>query len=455
MIWIKEIAKNEEGSALATVLVIAVIISLFIGAVLSGIALQSQFIQRDINNSKALYAAEEGIYSFLHSNQGLSSYTSKHQVLLKSGNTATITATFFGGFLSVESKATVSNQQREIRMLVGGESILFEDSAILKSDSISALTVTGNTTVKGNIFTYGKGVRTESFKKVPFRGTLDGEFLRFNKESTFPELHTVNLDIQEEYFKSLFEERNLQKFSSKYTGGSNSSIIQKRDTLFFDGNIEWINNYATELPRNLIIFVDGNFTINGKYKFGAFTKIVVQDTLWVSGAVSGKNMLMYAKKSLQIGGMASVSVQAMSGGTITIRDKAYLQYPSLVYSSKELYKGGAKEVIEIRDQSIVDGTVIYPIQPNSFTEDLFRIKVDTNATVRGSIYNGGQTELLGTVLGTVATNEFYFYESPTDYINWLKDVTIDVTQRPQNYVLPLGFTDSTKYAILDWYDVTN
>jgi len=451
--WIKEIAQEEDGSALATVLVIAVIISLFIGAILSGIVLQSRFIQRDINSSKALYAAEEAAFRFLHLSSVPASYSSTKTIPLTNRNEARVTATPFGGFWEIQSVAKVSNQKRTIRMLFGRHSSLLFNNSIALGDSNSALTLTGTTEIKGDIITYSAGVRTENFKGIPFRGVVEGERTRFNKEIQFPEFNTSFFKLQEEYFESLYDDRSLQRFASDYIGQNPSSSIQQKDTLYFEQNTEWITNQVVQLPMDVVLVVNGNFTINGEYSLSPFTKIIVRDTLLVGGAVSGKNILLYAGKSLQIGGGASVSAQALSKGTITIRDDAYLRYPSLVYSSKELYDGGKKEVINIRDRSIVDGTVIYPFKSSSFTQDLFRVKVDTNATVRGSIYNAGQTELLGTVLGSVITEQFYFYESPTSYINWLKDVTIDVTQRPQNFVLPIGFTDSTNYAILDWYEL--
>ncbi len=449
MKWINEIVQNEEGSALATVLVIAIIISLFIGAILSGIVLQSRFIQRGINSTKALYAAEEGAYRFLYFSAENISYTTHKVIRLANGNEAEVTFNPFGGFYEVESKAHVSGQKRTVRMLFGDRNLQLFSNVIALGDSNSSLTLTGNTEIKGDISTYGLGVQTQSFKGVPFRGKVEGMRKQFNEDSQFPGFNVSYIEPQEEYFESLFNNSRLQQFTSNYP----SFPFQKKDTLYYDENTEWITNQAVRFPMDLVVIVDGNFTINGEYNFSPFTKIIVRDTLLVGGAVSGKNVLLYAGKSLQIGGGATLSVQSLSKGTITIRDDAYLQYPSMVYSSKELYDGGAKEVITVRDRAMVDGTVVYPFKSSSFTQDLFRVKVDTNATVRGSIYNAGQTELLGTVLGSVITNQFYFYESPTSYINWLKDVTIDVTVRPLNYVLPFGFTDSTNYAILDWYEL--
>jgi len=164
-------------------------------------------------------------------------------------------------------------------------------------------------------------------------------------------------------------------------------------------------------------------------------------------------MLIYAGKSLQIGGGAELSTQAISGNDIIIRDQAYLRYPSMLYTSQEFAAERQEIIIDIRDQAMVDGTIIYPVQSSNFTSGLFRVRAADQAVVRGGIYTLGQTELEGKVLGSVLTHQFYFYESPSSYINWLKDAEIDLSGRPENYVIPLGFSEHPEYQILDWFEV--
>ncbi|MFV1883206.1 MAG: hypothetical protein ACMZ7B_01755 [Balneola sp.] len=450
--YIKKIIHQEQGSALATVLIISVIISLFIGAIFSGIILQSRFIQRDINYTKALYAAEEGGFRFLNSfSVNEFSETPGSVITKEEGGTITKSVPF-GGFLDVQSTAEVSGQKRTVRMLAGTKSGSVFGKAVALGDSTSALTVTGNTIIRGDVVTYNTAVKAENFKGVPFQGSFDGEQVSFSDSFRFPRVETAMFELQENHFNSLFENQGISRFSSGYRGAPTTDF-QQGDTLLFSENTEWTSNQRVGFPMDMTIIVDGNFILNGDYQFRPFTKIIVKDTLLVGGTVSGKNILLFAGKSLQIGGGASISAQVMSEGSIVIRDDAYLQYPSMVYSSKESYQGGEREVINITGRSIIDGLVLYSSKTNLFTQDLLRVKIDTDATVRGGVFNAGQTELLGTVLGSVVTHQFYFYESPTSYINWLKDITIDVSQRPPSFVIPLGFADSTKYELVDWYEI--
>ncbi len=445
---VRSIISKEHGSALSTVLVISTIILLLIGGIFLGIRVQMKFMQRDVNSTKALYQAEANIYKFLRKNTA-----SVHEGIYKIDAENSLTVKPFGGFWDITSESSVSGRNRKVRVLTGDKSGGLYKSAVLLGDSTSNITLTGTTLLNGNIFTYGEGIRESGFKGIPFRGNFSGDQRHFDADTTFPEFSTEIFHLQFDQFKNIRSSPQIRRFMTNYRGEVTKNL-KTGDTLYYEEDTEWIERNIVTMPMDLVIIVDGNFTINGNYTFKPFTKIIVSDTLLVGGSVTGKNILLYAGKSLQIGGGVSVSTQALSEGNIVVRDNAYLEYPSLVFSSQETYEGGAKEVINITGDAVIDGTVVYPFRPSGFTQEFLKVKIDTNAIVRGSIYNNGQTELSGKILGTAMTYQFYFYESPTTYVNWLKDVTIDVSQRPENFILPIGFTDSAKYTILDWYEIS-
>ncbi|MEQ9263609.1 MAG: pilus assembly PilX N-terminal domain-containing protein [Balneolaceae bacterium] len=446
---IKKIARDESGSALITVLIIAVIVSLFIGAVLSGIVLQSRFIQQDINQTKALYKAESGLYTFLNQyqpNSILSDTTLQMEdVELHVSN--------YGGFWDISSKTGVQNQDREIRVLVGEQSSYIFEHAVAIGDTNSALTLTGSTQINGDVITGKNGVRETSFKGFPFSGSLDGDTKRYSPDSLFPDYNIGSFSFQEERYEGLLEETRNTSYPANFRQ-VNARLIEAKDTLFFNEGLVMESNTPLQLPQDVVYVIKGNARVEGDISFGAFSKVIVEDTLKINGEVSGSNLLLYSGTRTEIGGKVQLSGQVHSKGEIVLSEDAYLEYPSLLYSSKEFFGGEDREVIHLKDNSVIDGTIVYPFQASTFTQELFKVKVDKQATVRGGIYTGALTELEGKVWGSVLTHQFYFYESPTTYINWLKDVNIDVTQRPENYVLPLGFSDTTKYAILNWFEVT-
>jgi len=104
-----EIWRNEEGSALSSVLIISVIILTFIGAILSGILLQARFIQKDINKTKANYAAEKQLFEYLSNPE-----------IEHSG----IQIEFQNGFEQVQSSAIVGNTSITVQAIVGERNIV-------------------------------------------------------------------------------------------------------------------------------------------------------------------------------------------------------------------------------------------------------------------------------------------------------------------------------------------
>lgn len=130
-----EIWQNEEGFALGSVLIISVIILTFMGAILSGILLQVRFIQKDINKTKAIYAAEEQLFEYLNNPE------------IQHSN---IQSGFQNGFEQVQSSATVGNTSVTLQALVGERNILPFQLSTVVLDSRNTLTLTGNSILKSD-----------------------------------------------------------------------------------------------------------------------------------------------------------------------------------------------------------------------------------------------------------------------------------------------------------------
>lgn len=433
------IVKEEQGSALITVLIIALIVALFIGAVLGGIYLQSKFIQRDINRTKALYKAEQQAFEFL--NSGISP-----------DSTGNITSTDFGGYQLIYSSSRVSDQEVKLELLFGAIPDSIFNYAVALKDTNSALNITGSTVIKGDVATRSNEVSKSTFKGFPYRGTFEGEARKENMNKFFPSFDYSSIENQLETFESFFAERDVDRFLASSLNELEESI--EGDTVYFEDSQEWELSEVLLISKKAVVIVNGNLSITGNGNLGEFTTFIAKDSLSIGGSIKGTHNLVSAGMVIEIKDQAQINAQLLSRGRIIIKDKAYLSYPSLVYSTTTTYLGEQPEVIHFQDESIVDGTVMYPIETGTFNQEQFRIKVDENAIVRGSIFNLGQTELDGSVFGSAFTKQFYFYESPTTYINWLKDSEIDHSQRPEEFVVPMGFSDSTRYIVLSWKEIT-
>ncbi|MCG8373311.1 MAG: pilus assembly PilX N-terminal domain-containing protein [Balneolales bacterium] len=447
--FIPSVIKSEEGSALATVLILIVIISLFIGIIFSGVVLQARFVQRDIDTQKAFYAAEKGIYLYLDETNYQQGSPVTNRFVLADGSEIQVEEQPFGGFLDITSTAVLAGQSRSIRVLMGDHPDTLFNHAVVMGDSLADLTLTGTTVIEGDIAIKNRNVNEENYKGVSFSGSFTGTQVPYPPNRAFPVLHTEAYELQEQYYSELPSNETIRRFLTEYDGRG----VPARDTLYFNERTEWSTMGELYYPNELLIVVNGNFVIDGAYTFRPFTKIIVTDTLSVLGEVKGDHLLLYAGKLLEIGGEAAFSTQAMSPGSISVSGNAYLEYPSMVYSSKAGHTGGDAYSIQVSENSVIDGNLVFPNATNLANRELLRVIVKDNATVRGAIYNAGITELEGVLYGTVFTHQFYFYDSPTTYINWLKDVQVNVENRPSDFVVPIGISDSTRFKLLDWYEV--
>ena len=234
------IFKDEEGSALATVLSISVIVLVFIGAVLVGIQLQLRFIQRDINRTKALYKAEAQIARFLADTSH--SFSKYYEMDLDSLG-SNIKANTYGGFWDIKSTAFIGKEHQKIQVLVGEQRDSVFNHAIALGDSSSGLSLTGTTRIKGDVLASEKGVRSTSFRGIPFSGEWEGDKKSFNVNQQFPVLITEGIHDQMKHIQNLFVENKRGQFSS-----ARLQDIQAGDTLLFNESVEWQIPDSVRLP---------------------------------------------------------------------------------------------------------------------------------------------------------------------------------------------------------------
>jgi hypothetical protein len=105
--------------------------------------------------------------------------------------------------------------------------------------------------------------------------------------------------------------------------------------------------------------------------------------------------------------------------------------------------------IVIKEQARVEGFVGMIMKGNIIHPEPV-VVVSSGATVTGAIYSDGKITLDGTVLGSVLTHDFYFYEAPTTYLGWLRGGIIDRVNLPKGFLAPIGFCSTFHLDVLDW-----
>ena len=76
-----------------------------------------------------------------------------------------------------------------------------------------------------------------------------------------------------------------------------------------------------------------------------------------------------------------------------------------------------------------------------------KIYVDSLSFIEGIIFSSGYTDFRGALYGSVITRNFYYYQMPTTYINWLRHAYIDRSRLVYNRVMPLTYVVETDFCV--------
>jgi len=432
--FIKKEIKNtsregrEEGSALASVLIIATIIVLFIGGIFSVIVMQGRFIQRDIHKTQSVYAAEQHLFEYV--------YSKRDSLLSESDRNANyehVRFTNHGLFGLVHSSGFVGNQESHIQVLVGTQADPYLDFAIALGDTNSALSLTGNPSILGDILTGQKGIQFDNFRGSPYRGTFEGE----NRPLT-----EVYSDLQD--FGMILD--------SLVTGFDDTinSAETSQDTFLFEDDTEADDLIAVPSETKRII-VQGNLVIDKPVRVSDYVEILVSDSVFIYEKIEGSHLIVYSGEYVELSENAEAQGQFFTSGNAVVSGQSYLRYPSIlgVYFRQAGFE--PQSPLRLSGDSIIDGLLLTVHEDvSSARRSDFKNTIEENAIVRGAFFNTGLSEIKGSVFGTVITNSFEFYDSPRSYVNWIREGEMDVFQRPERLSLPYNFGSIQEYEIIDY-----
>ena len=418
---------------------------------------QSRFIQRDIHGGKARYFAEAGLYTFLSDSTYYADTTkTSFDVILPDSVRVTIHKQPFGAYWLLTAMASSSNQQKSLQALIGAKADSLYDHAIVMGDVFSGLIVTGTTTVRGDIVSGSDGLQRRSFRGDPFTGTVDGANIRADS-SWFPQFDSRDITRQIQQLTELIESPpdNATILRSGSFEARSYSQPDSATTYVSAADLTVSSPQDMQLTDHTTFIVDGALTIEGALDLGEYSRFYVRDSIIIDGDITGRHSLFITNGSIQVSGNSHLSTQLISNESITVRGGSYLTYPSVVYVQPNVDSGSKQGSINLTGRSCIDGMVILPDVIQTITNDESLVTIEENAFVRGGVYNTSRTELIGTVQGTVLTHQFYFYQSPTNYINWLRNADIDLEQRPSPFTIPLGFSKRPAFTLLDYNEVAD
>lgn len=446
--------KEENGSGLVTVLVLLTVVSLLLGSFMGIYVLQNKLVKRDTQRTQARYAAEAGLEWAMSELETNASWKTNAPLILNHNPhiEAEIQIVPRGAFWEVTSTGKTRHATVKLIATIGAIPTNDWNSALVMGDTHSDIFFVGNTQLRGDLVMPPVKLETRTFNGFAFTGSHLGNVIRRT-----PSMPNYDDALMEQSIASW--ERMLRGNEGTLLGGTiqDTAILeaspQQKNTFYTQGDLAISFSKPIQRTSPMVLIVQGNLRISGKTILPEGSTIVASGDVILEDEVQVEDVVFYAKNNMLIMDQFRGSGQFIAGKTLILQNKTYLTYPSLVYlrgDEQEISGQGRMRygTIRLLDQVKVDGLILYPPSKNVPPErDEGRIFLGEETLVRGGIYAARQTEAKGKIWGTLMTHQTYFYDTPTVYLNWVRDVNIDRTKRPPSYLLPIGFRsfhDTTK-----------
>jgi len=333
--------------------------------------------------------------------------------------------------------ATSQNERIFKKVAFYGAELTDELPSLYLQNTNSPLIVVGNTKINGLLYLPKQGIKS---------GVIAGNYFSYNKlynglakesKNELPKLE----DDWITYLNNLNKNNWLQ----------NSSIIPLQKVLknsFFNPQKVIFNSGTISLNEHEI---SGNICIKSATKIIINASSILEDVLLIAPEiVINKNF--------------KGTIQAVATKKISIGERVHLQYPSsLVVNASEKKEDNSNTqkkssnntqkgqgIITINSNAQIEGSIVYlepKIKKKGFTSHTADLYLANSSNITGQIYCQGNTELLGTVKGSLYTKGFIAQQFGSKYINHIYNGNIYTNDIPKYSGLPLL---DQKNSIVKW-----
>lgn len=127
-------------------------------------------------------------------------------------------------------------------------------------------------------------------------------------------------------------------------------------------------------------------------------------------------------------------VQAIAERRIICNERVKLNYPSaLIVHEKSPADFIANGIYLKEDSRVLGGVLLIADKPDSRKAMILDLQ---KATIGGLVYNMGETEVQGSIIGSLYSNELTLHAGGGGYSGYLLDATISVKKLPEDFALP-------------------
>ncbi len=449
------ISKDKEaGFALPSILFLITILSLVALSVVMLHYLQQRTAALDLARVHAQYAAQSGINEFLAQQTSLANIAvhTSLEYSFPHASKSSVTLTRWGSFFLVRSTGIAGNLKTNAIAIAADRPSGIFNNALVFANPNHQLVCAGTTSITGNVVSGKGGVITGTLQGLPTPRTLPVQG-KVSQQGNIqlPQFQSTELITEMSSWDALLAS------ASKAGAGDTTTlvllgsptILQPKmialsvSTIYIHGDVVLQGQYVrTDNP--LTVAATGTISFSDSAKIRGLIKILAVKQITIANDVEFDSPIVYSQTSILLqsnqlrGQFFAPSVIFASGSAV--------RYPSVVVSSQLKVPHPPKNQIIMENGSRMEGTMLF-LAP---AVDTALVIIKDGARLIGSLYSTAYVTLDGSVDGTVITKEFYFYQSPTTYLGWLKSAKINRAALPKSYLVPPGFSDSPKLDILDW-----
>jgi len=455
---LKSFYDDDNGYALPSILFLITILSVVILSILALQYFQRQNIQTATAKVKADYAAQSGISKIFaelksKSDLPLIGQTIGRSYDLSDGEKVSVTIEWWGSYLYVRSIGSF-RRINETRFALAGQTPTerFKNALVFPNKS-HQLVLTGLTHIKGDVLVgpAGASIGTLSNYPTPRIMPIDGNVKRDPKI----DIQDFDLTKQYDYYNALLggtipqgaEQGSKQHFQSESQLHVSSGMIKPETKYIFVKGNAVIDSalIRREVPLNIII--DGEVTFGADVHIDGLVCIVSSQSMRIQHTAHIDGSILYSRKEITVEPAAILTAQIFAPA-IQIEGGAKMLYPSALISYVKKENNEPRKGIQIKNGAQVEGTIIVSAEDN--TQNISLMTIESSAKISGFIISNTQITLDGSVDGCVQTKDFYFYQSPTTYLGWLRNARIDREALPKSALMTVGTDSLSQLQVLDW-----
>lgn len=412
----KSTARCNDGYVLYISIILILTISIYASVVLKAEQFRFSEVNRRLHKLQATILSYSGLncaqaYVSGYGNRSVAWETELSRIACKSGGTILLSAFHEAGWLRVLSKGCFSGDTAIYGGLLGQVPPDIASNAISIVKSSGGVEIADLATVEGNIAIAGGKVMTTN------NGKFNGKIVPFKPV----------------YFTDEITEKSISIFNHfPDSSKSNDSII-----VSFQQDLEKILLNSTEKPiliegkaelKNVIILKNNPVLyVNGKIFIGQLSRITgmkcfVKGNLVITDNADLEQCVIVSSGNVKIEKNARFNGTIICAETLFVGGSSRVIYPSFLYLCSSGCKFDCRQVININDDAIVQGTIV----TGAFRDNLPvpRIITGIHSKIEGILICPDALMPYGKFRGSIYTGRIIYKTEHNVYVNRLKEVFI-------------------------------